>query len=221
MKRIGIVGAGKFGVALAEALAAKGGEVLMLDINRDTVQRVSSLVSKAVQGDASDPRVLQDAGFADCDAAIVAIGTNMEGSILATVNLKELGLPNVIGKAVSDTHGKVLERVGADMVVYPDRDRATRLARSLLADSPVDYFEIIEGISVAEVSVPTFLIGQTLIDAAVRRNHGITILAIRRKADPDEPRLTIIPTGEERLQESDVLLVFGCDDDIERLSATE
>ncbi len=216
MKRIGIVGAGRFGLALAEELSEKGAEVIIIDSDRDTIQRTSAMVSRAVQGDATEPIVLEDGGFGDCDVAVVAIGNHMEGSILATVNLKEIGVPIVIAKAVSDTHGKVLERIGADMVVYPDRDRAIRLARSLLTDSPIDYFEITDGVSVAEVKVPTFIIGQTLIEAAVRRTHGITILAIRRTEEEGAPRSTIIPTGEERLKESDVLMIFGTDESIEK-----
>ncbi len=221
MKRIGIVGAGRFGQSLAEALSEKGAEVIILDSNRDTIQSISAMVAKAVQGDATNISVLQDAGFHDCDAVVVAIGSNMEGSIMATVNLKEMGMPVIIAKAVSDTHGMVLRRIGADTVIYPDRDRAIRLARSLLANTPIDYFEITEGISVAEITTPTFLIGQTLIDAAVRRNHGITILAIRRESKANAQRKTIIPTGEERIMESDVLLVFGCDKDIETFSKSD
>lgn len=212
MKRIGIIGAGRFGEALAESLTDRGIEVLMFDHNRDRVQAMSSIVTKTVQGDATNARAIDNAGFGECDIAVVAIGSNMEGSILATVNCKELGVPTVIAKAVSDMHGKVLERVGADIVVYPDRDRAIRLARSIVSRTPIDLFELADGYSVAEVSAPEKLVGQTLMSARVRQTYGVTVLAVRRKSDDiKRPRHTLIATGEETIKKEDLWLVFGPD----------
>lgn len=219
MKRIGIIGAGRFGQSLAESLAEKGAEVLLIDESRETVQELSEYVTKAVQGDATNPRALADAGFQGCDTVVVAIGTNIEGSIMATVNCKELGIPTVVAKAVSDMHGKVLKRVGADIVVYPNKDRATRLARSLLARNPIDLFEIADGISVAEIAAPEFLIGKTLSEGSVRQKYGVTVLAIRRLAeDPRLPRELIIATGEEKIQREDRLLAFGADKKIDDMA---
>jgi trk system potassium uptake protein TrkA len=219
MKRIGIIGAGRFGQALTEGLAEKGAEVLLIDTNREVIQELSAYVTKAVEGDATNVRALQEAGFQDCDTVVVAIGSNLEGSIMATVNCKELGVPTVVAKATSDMHGKVLKRVGADIVVYPNRDRAMRLARSLLARNPIDLFEIADGISVAEVGVPDMLCDRTLAELAVRKNYGVTVLAIRRLADdPRLPRQVIIATGEERIQKEDRLLVFGTDRKIDDFS---
>lgn len=219
MKRIGIIGAGRFGQALAECLAEKGVEILLIDENREIVQELSEYVTKAVQGDAANTRALQEAGFDGCDVVVVAIGHNMEGSIMATVNCKELGVGTVVAKAVSDMHGKVLKRVGADIVVYPNRDRAQRLARSLLSRNPIDLFEIADGVSVSEIAPPDALIGKTLIEAGVRREYGVTVLAIRRMAeDPRLPRKVIIVTGEEVVEREDRLLVFGPDKRIDELA---
>jgi trk system potassium uptake protein TrkA len=219
MKRIGIIGAGRFGQALTEGLAEKGAEVLLIDTNREVIQELSEYVTKAVEGDATNVRTLREAGFQDCDTVVVAIGGNLEGSIMATVNCKELGVPTVVAKATSDMHGKVLKRVGADIVVYPNRDRALRLARSLLARNPIDLFEIADGVSVAEIAVPDVLCDKTLAEMAVRKNYGVTVLAIRRLADdPRLPRQLIIATGEERVQREDRLLVFGPDRKIDDLS---
>ncbi len=218
MKRIGIIGAGRFGEALAESLSDRGCEVLIFDRERERVQALSPIVTKTVQGDASNARAIDDAGFGDCDVAVVAIGSNMEGSILATVNCKELGIPTVIAKAVSDIHGKILERVGADIVVYPDRDRAIRLARSIVSRTPIDLFELADGYSVAEVSAPQELAGQTLMDARVRQTYGVTVLAIRRKSeDVKRPRQTLIATGEETVAADDLWLVFGPDKNLSAL----
>ena len=124
-----------------------------------------------------------------------------------------------MAKAVSDLHGKVLKRVGADIVVYPDRDRAQRLARALLSRSPIDLFEITDGVSVAEVTPPGSLVGKTLVEGNVRQEFGVTVLAIRREAeDPRLPRKVIIATGNERILESDRLIVFGPDLRLDELS---
>ncbi len=219
MKRIGIIGAGRFGQALTESLAEKGVEILLIDEKREIVQELAEYVTKAVQGDAASPRALQEAGFHTCDVVVVAIGSNIEGSIMATVNCKELGVGTVVAKAVSDMHGKVLKRVGADIVVYPNRDRAYRLARSLLARSPIDLFEIADGVSVAEIAPPAQLVGKTLVEAGVRQSFGVTVLAIRRLAeDARLPRRVILATGEERIEKEDRLLVFGPDKRIDEIS---
>lgn len=218
MKRFGIIGAGRFGMALAESLAANGAEVILLDRDRETVQSLAQTPIKAVQGDASNPRTLRDAGLQNCEAVVIAIGDHMEGSVLATVNCKELGIPTVVAKASTDLHGKVLERVGADVVVYPNRDRALRLARSLLSRTPIDLFEIADGYSVAEVAAPKALLGKTLIESGVRQKFGVTVLALRRQAsDPRAPRNTLIANGTEVIEEKDILVVFGPDASLDEL----
>lgn len=219
MKRIGIIGSGRFGQALIESLVEKGAEVLLIDESHERIQDYADYVTKAVQGDATSARTLKEAGFDACDVVVICIGNNMEGSIMATVNCKDLGVPTVVAKAVSDLHGKVLKRVGADIVVYPDRDRAQRLARSLLSRSPIDLFEITDGVSVAEVVPPDDLVGKTLIEGCVRQNFGVTVLAIRRQAeDPRLPRKVIITTGDEKILKDDRLLVFGPDIRIDAIS---
>ncbi|HNX34613.1 MAG TPA: TrkA family potassium uptake protein [Kiritimatiellia bacterium] len=219
MKRIGIIGAGRFGASLAESLAEHGAEVLLIDQNRDIIQEFSEFVTKAVEGDASNSRTLEDAGFQECDVVVVAIGTNLEGSIMATVNCKELGVPTVVAKANSDLHGKILKRVGADMVVYPNRDCAKRIARTLLSKGSVDLFEISDGLSVAEIDVPESLAHKSLAEAEVRKNFGVTVLCVRRLADdPTQPRTVILPTASEIIQPDDKLLVFGRDKQIDTIA---
>jgi trk system potassium uptake protein TrkA len=219
MKRIGIIGAGRFGQALIESLSEKGAEVLLIDEQREIVQDLSDYVTKALQGDATNVRTLKEAGFQECDVVVVCIGDNMEGSIMATVNCKDLGVPTVVAKAVSDLHGKVLKRVGADIVVYPDRDRAQRLARSLLSRSPIDLFEITDGVSVAEVIPPDDVVDKTIVEGDVRKKYGVTVLAIRRLGqDPRLPRRVLIVTGEEVIEKDDRLLVFGPDIRIDALA---
>ena len=219
MKRIGIIGAGRFGASLAESLAQRGAEVLLIDKNREIIQEFSEFVTKAIEGDATNTRTLQDAGFQECDVVVVAIGSNLEGSIMATVNCKELGVPTVVAKANSDMHGKILKRVGADVVVYPNRDRAQRLARTLLSKGSVDLFEISDGFSIAEIDVPESLQNKSLAEAEVRKNFGVTVLCVRRLADdPTQPRAIVIPTANETIQPDDKLIIFGLDKQIDALA---
>jgi trk system potassium uptake protein TrkA len=218
MKRIGIIGGGRFGTALAECLARRGAEVLMLDRDRQVVQRLASLLTRVVQGDGTDAHVLEEAGFRECDSVVVAIGTNMESSILTTMNLKDLKVPRIVTKAGSDLHGKVLERVGADVVVHPDRERAQRLARSLLARSPVDYFEVAEGYSVLEIQAPPSFVGKSLLQSDVRKAYGVTVLAIRRAAGDGKITEIISPGGDEVVQNEDTLVLFGPDRKLDSIS---
>ena len=209
MKRIGIIGAGRFGMALAESLTNAGTEVLLIDRNRPAMQNASEFAT-ALQGDATQPHVLEEAGFGECDLVVVAIGSNIEASMMATANCKELGVPNVVAKATSELHGKILRRIGADSVVYPDRDSANRLARSIANQSVIDFFEVSEGYSLAEIGVPEAAAGKTLADSDFRNSTGFTVLCVRR-ADPDpaKPRRIVIPTAQEVLQAEDKIIVFG------------
>ncbi|HON46202.1 MAG TPA: TrkA family potassium uptake protein [Kiritimatiellia bacterium] len=219
MKRIGIIGAGRFGSSLAESLAEHGAEVLLIDQNREIIQELSEFVTRAVEGDVTNQRTLEDAGFQECDVVVVAIGNNLEGSIMATVNCKALGVPTVVAKANSDVHGKILQRVGADMVVYPNRDSSHRLARTLLSKGSVDLFEISDGLSVAEIDVPESLRNKSLAQAEARKHLGVTVLCVRRLAeDPTQPRTVIIPTADEIIQPDDKLLIFGTDKKIDALA---
>ncbi|MDY5954212.1 MAG: TrkA family potassium uptake protein [Kiritimatiellia bacterium] len=221
-KRIGIIGAGRFGEALAQSFAEKGVEILLIDENREKIRELAQYVTKAVEGDATNTRLLEESGFATCDTVVVAIGDNIEGSIMATAACKEIGVPNVVAKAISEIHGKVLKRVGADVVVHPNRDRAQRLARALLAATPIELFEVADGLSMAEVVVPRPLVGKNLAESAVRTAFGITVLAIRRLSDdPAAPRQVVMATPEEVFQEDDRLLVFGADHKIDAFASQE
>lgn len=209
MKRIGIVGAGRFGMALAESLANAGAEVVLIDRNRPAIQQAGEFVT-ALQGDATQPHVLEEAGFGECDVVVVAIGSNMEASVMTTANCKELGIPNVVAKANSELHGKILKRIGADSVIYPDRDSAHRLAMSIANHNVLDFYEVAEGYSIAEVSAPISIVGKTLAEADLRKKKNLTVLAIRRAdEDPKKPRKVIIPQAEDKIEDGDRLILFG------------
>ena len=216
-KRIGIIGSGRFGDALVQALASQGAEIVLMDTDRRKIQELSDYVTKAVEGDATNIHALEEAGFASCDTVVVAIGENIEGSVMATVNCKDLGVRTVVAKASSEVHGRVLRRVGADVVIFPNRDRAQRLARSLMTTSQVDLFEIADGLCAAEVPTPEAVADKTLAEADIRRAFDVTVLAVRRldDADPAAPRQLLIPKADTIIRSDDRLLIFGTSEQID------
>ena len=219
MKRVGIIGAGRFGLSLAEALSEAGIEVLLFERNGTLVQNASSIVTYAVQGDATNVRSLEEAGFKECDIAVVAIGSNMEASMLAAANCHEIGVKNVIAKATSEMHGKILAKLGADQIVYPDRESAHRLARHI-TNGAFDVLELSEGVSIAEINVPESCKDKTLAQADLRKKTGVTVLCIRRlDENPRNPRAIVIPGPNDRIQPEDKLIVFGTTNQIDELSA--
>ncbi|MGN1326383.1 MAG: potassium channel family protein [Candidatus Spyradenecus sp.] len=216
-KRIGIIGSGRFGDALVQALASQGAEIILMDADRRKIQELSDYVTKAVEGDATNIHALEEAGFASCDTVVVAIGENIEGSVMATVNCKDLGVRTVVAKASTEVHGRVLRRVGADVVIFPNRDRAQRLARSLMTTSQVELFEIADGLCAAEVPTPEAVADKTLAEADIRRAFDITVLAVRRldDADPAAPRQLLIPKADTLIRSDDRLLIFGTSEQID------
>ena len=221
MKRVGIIGAGRFGLSLAEALAETGTEVLLIDRNNALVQGAIKKVTWAIQCDATSANALESAGISECDTVVVAIGSNVEASMLVTANCKELGIKTVISKATSEIHGKILDKLGADHVVYPDRESANRLARNITEHNAYDLLEISEGLSLAEIDVPEAFVGKTLAEADLRKKSGVTVLCIRRP-DPKnnrKPLQIIIPNpNNDAFEAEDKLIVFGTTSGIDTLS---
>ena len=219
MRRVGIIGAGRFGMALAQSLAESGTEVLLLDRNGALVQRALEVVSESIQGDATSARILEEAGFAECDVAVVAIGSNIEASPLALANCKDLGIPLVYAKASSELHGKILLKLGADQVIYPDRESAHRLAHTIMSGGAFDLLEVSEGCSIAEIDVPDSCADKTLAQADLRKKTGVTVLCIRRlDENPKRPRAVLIPGPNDQIHADDKLIVFGTRKQIDALS---
>ena len=222
MKRIGIIGAGRFGLSLAESLAEAGQEVLLIERNGAIVQNARDIVDQAVQGDATNERTLDEAGLRECDVAVVAIGSNIEASTLATANCKELGIPIVVAKATSELHGKILQKIGADQVIFPDRESAHRLARTLANRGAFDLLEISEGCSIAEIDVPEQCVDKSLAQADLRNKTGVTVLCVRRQDEnPKKPRAILIPGPNDLIHADDKLIVFGTSKQIDALIGEE
>lgn len=204
MKSCVVIGLGRFGREAARRLCELGCEVLAVDNSSDLVQQISNDVTQAVVADGKDKDVLRALGVRDFDCAIVAIGDNLADSVLVTMNLKELGLPRIICKASDETHRQVLKKLGADQVVIPEQENASRLAKSLASKNVLDYIELSEDYGIVEVPAPAPWLEKSLIELNVRAKLGVNILAVRRGGD-----ITVSPAADFRILQEDVLVVLG------------
>ena len=213
MKTYLVVGLGRFGTAVARKLRELGNEVMVIDEQAESVQRLSNYVTYAVVGDARDEEVLASLGVGNLDCAIVAIGENLAASILITLNLKSLGVPQVICKAKDDLQKRALEKIGADRVVIPEQEMGMKLAQNLTSSSVLDYVELSKGCGLAELVTPAAWEGKTLSEIDVRKKYGVTVAALR-KADGD---LTVFVDAGYRLKGDDELILVGSHDDLSRV----
>ena len=204
MKSFAVIGLGLFGSSVARQLCALGAEVLAIDTNSDLVQQVSGDVTTAAVADARDLEVLRALGAQECDCAVVAIGDDLAVSVLATMNLKELGIPQIICKAHDETHRKVLEKLGADKVVIPEKEVADKLARSLTSHNVLDFIELSNDYGIVEINTPKEWIGKSLKELDVRARLGGNIIAIERN-----DKVSVSPRAEFELAKNDILVVLG------------
>lgn len=214
MKRqFAVIGIGRFGGSVARTLYNMGYEVLCIDGNEEMIDEIKDDVTYAVTADAQEERVLESLGIRNFDVVIVAIGSDIQASVLITLNLKEMGVKKVVAKAVSDIHGKLLEKVGADKIVYPERDMGERVAHYLARTNLLDYIEISDKHSLLEVTVPKFLSGKTLKETNMRAKYGVNVVAVKRGSE-----LIVSPSGDEVLIGDDVLILIGLNADLEKFS---
>ena len=204
MKSYVVIGLGRFGSEVARQLYSLGCEVLALDMRSDLVQQISKDVTHAVVGDGQDIEVLKALGVRNMDCAIIAIGDDLAASVLATMNMKELGIPYVVCKAHDDTHRRVLEKLGADRVVIPEKENAARLARSLSTPNVLDYIELSEDYGIVEVPAPKSWHEKSLKDLNVRAKLGVNILAVRRQG-----KINVSPTADFVIRSGDIMVVLG------------
>jgi trk system potassium uptake protein len=198
-----VVGLGRFGSALAQELVALGFEVLGVDGSARRVQEQAEHLTHVVEADTSDPAVLRQLGAADFQTAVVGIGTDVEASILTTSGLVDLGVPSIWAKAVTESHGRILERIGAHHVVFPEHDMGQRVAH-LVTGRVLDWFQLDESFAIVETGVPADLVGKTLADAAIRARHGVTVVSVK----PAGEGFTYA-TADTVLAEGDLLVIAG------------
>lgn len=211
-KQFAVIGLGRFGTSVAMTLHTMGYEVLAIDNSEERVQEFSNEVTHVVQADTTDEDTLAALGIRNFDVVIVAIGENVQANILTTLQLKELGVPYIVAKASNKLHGKMLEKIGADRVVYPERDMGQRVAHNLVSSTMLDYIELSPNLNIMEVSVPRVLEGKSLAEADLRAKYEINVVAIKRGDN-----IIVPPQPNEKIQAYDILVVVGSIKGIQRL----
>ena len=214
MKTFVVIGLGRFGSAVATELSSLGHEVLALDDSEENVQKVADKVTHAVTGDARDPAVLRALGVRNYDCAVVAVGVDVGTSALITLNLKELGVRQVICKAQSHVHRKVLEKIGADRVVFPEHEMGVKLAQGLSSSSVLNFIELSEDFGIVELEIPKSWQHRSIRDLDVRARYHVNIIAVRRGSTG---QLTVAPGGDYVLEGKDAVVTLGRNEDINRL----
>lgn len=215
-KEYAVIGLGRFGGSICKALSEEGLEVMAMDMNEDRVNEYAKIASHAVIGDSTDESVLKNLGIRNFDHVIVAIGENIQASILTTIMLKELGVKMVTVKAQNDYHEKVLNKIGADRIVHPERDMGRRIAHKIISNNVLDYLELSDEYSLIEIVANSRLAGHSLLDLDIRARYGINIVAIKRGKE-----VIVSPLADEMIQKEDILIVIGSVADIGRFEKRE
>ncbi len=217
-KQYAVIGLGRFGYAVATTLTELDCEVLAIDISEEKVNKVSDFVTYAVVLDAMDEKALRSVSIQDVDVAIVSIGENIEASILVVMMLKEMGVKHIVAKAVTSLHGKVLENLKVDRIVFPERDMAIRVAHSLIRPSIVDQLELSPEYSIIELPASPALEGKSIQESELRTKHGANLIAIKRVGGAEREKWNVNPHPTDIIRKGDLLVLIGLNEDLERLS---
>lgn len=213
-KQVAIIGLGRFGVGLANTLLGMGYDVLALDVDEERVQAVASQISRAIHADATDEAVLRGLGIDKFDVAIVSMGSDIEHSVLTTILLRKLGVPLIVARADNELHGTILDKIGADKVIYPEREMGTRVAHGLTLTSVLDYMSIAPSYGVAKIDPPNSFVGRTLSELGLgpEGKWEVAVLLLQR-----EREIVVSPDRMEVIKPDDVLIVSGNDSRLEQL----
>ena len=212
-KTIAVIGLGQFGSTVAKMLASMDHEVLGVDIDPEVVQKISPFITHAIVADTTDGEAIKALALSQFDIVIVAIGDNVQANLMTSMLLKEMNMPYVVSKAESDLQGKMLKKMGVDMVIYPEYDVAQRLVQSLTRDYVMDYLQLSKNISLIEIKMPSFMVGTCLKDSNLREKYNLNAVGIRRGEDLEVP-----PNPSTILGEDDKLLVIGNNSDLDALT---
>jgi trk system potassium uptake protein TrkA len=213
-----VIGLGRFGSAMATTLAELGHEVIGIDGSQEIIERLADRLHAAAALDATDERALKAAGIQEVDCAVISIGENIEASLLVVMLVKDLGIKRIVAKAVTPLHGRILERIGVDRVVFPEHDMAVRVAHSLVVPNVLDYIELSRDVSIIELPAPAEFAGKTLRELALRNRHGLTLIAIKRKTQTGDGEVTnVSPSADDRVLAGDVLSLLGPNDRLSQI----
>jgi len=212
MKReYAVIGLGRFGGSICEELSMEGMKVLAIDMDEHRVNDYKDIASHSVIADSTDEQVLKELGIKNIDHVIVAIGDNIQASILTTVILADMGINRITVKAQNDYHEKILNKIGADHVVHPESDMGKRLAHSLISSNILDYLELSDDYSMVEVKVGRKMVGKSLVELNIRAKYGCNVVAVKQGDN-----MNVSPTAEYQLRNDDILIVIGADKDLSR-----
>ena len=212
MKQFMIIGCGRFGSSIATTLFKLGHEVMVIDLDEERIQDIAEEVTYAVQADVSDENVLMELGISNFDVVIVSIGSNYQASIMATLIAKESGVKKVVAKAHDSLHGKVLAKIGADKIIYPERDMGVRVAHNLVSSNILDFIELSPDYSILEITALEQWINKSLKELRLPTNYGINVMAIKRGSN-----INVSPYANDIILKGDVLVVIGNTVDIEKI----
>lgn len=210
-REFAVIGLGRFGGSMCRELSEEGMEVLAIDIDEDKVNEFKNIATYAVIADSTDEATLKELGIKNIDHVIIAIGDNIQASILTTVILSDLGIKKITVKAQNDYHERILKKIGADQVVHPERDMGRRLAHSIISSNILDYLELSDEHSIVEVKAGKQMLHKTLAELDIRAKYGCNVVAIRREKD-----LNVSPMADHLIEENDILIIIGSDHDISR-----
>lgn len=212
MKDIAVIGLGKFGYSLAVAYAEEGGSVLAIDTDEEKIQEIADVVTYAARADVADPEVVKNLGLENVDIAVIAITNNMEAAVMATILSKELGVPEVIAKANNEIHAKVLTKVGADRVIFPEKDMGIKLAKNISLSKFTDIIDLKDDFSIIETKVPKNWVGKNLSELNPRKKYGFNVIAMR-----DGERLLVNLDPLEPFRQDTSIIVIGRNNLIEKV----
>lgn len=208
-----IIGLGKFGWSLALSLSAEGKQVMVIDTDADKIAEIADFVTSAVIGDPTNESVLLSAGVKDYECGVVCFTENINDNVLLTIMLKDLGIKKVVARAVNDGHKRVLERIGADMIVFPEKDMGERVAFKLTKEKVTEYMEF-SGCTLVEMQAPDSWIGKSLIDLNIRRKYGVNVVAVINSEGKFDPSMK----PDRAFIAGDKVLIIGSDAEIEKLT---
>lgn len=211
-KNVVVFGAGRFGTALAEELFKQDVEVMIIDKDFDRIQDVANHVTTAIQCDLADELAVKELGLSNFDIAVIAIGSDLESSIISTMLAKDSGIPRVIAKASTMMQARILEKLGADQIVFPEIDMGERLARSITGKNILEYIRLSDRYSMKELAVHAKWIGKTLQEMDFRNAHHVNVVAIKRNEE-----LILENVGSTKIQKDDLLISIGTVQSIEQV----
>lgn len=206
-----VIGLGRFGGSICRELSEEGMQVLAIDISEDRINQYRDIASYAVIADATNETALKELGIDSIDHVIVAIGDNIQASILTTVILTDLGIKKITVKAQNDYHERILEKIGANQVIHPERDMGKRIAHSIISNNILDYLDLSDEHSIVEVKAGNKMVGRSLLELNIRVHYGCNIVAIKQGS-----KINVSPSAHYRLQDEDILIVIGSNEDISR-----